>query len=123
VGVEDPSTLGLSPAVNSLNVTPEQGVSDAEKETHKTLDQMLHEIPTDEGQNFFDKYNIPNTKGDSSNFLAAPGRVRQLTHWKKTGSAADMQGKTIAAHPRRCKYPLSISQVRVRNLHVDLLIK
>ena len=131
MGVEDESG-NLSPTVKSLNVkrptvktvvhgmaedgsqcagfgTPEQGVSDAEKETQKTLDRMLYEIPTDEGQNFFDKYNIPNTKGDSPNFLAAPGRVRKLTHPKKTGSAADTQGKTIAVHPRRCEYLILVS--------------
>jgi hypothetical protein len=108
VGVEKPTVKNV---VHGMPETctgfgTRQGVSDAEKETQKTLDQMLYEIPTDEGQNFFDKYNIPNTKGDSPNFLAAPGLVRQLTHQKKTGSADDTQGKTTAAHPRRCDYLL-----------------
>ena len=133
MGVEDQSG-NLSPTVKSLNVkrptaknlyvvhgmaedgsqcagfwTSEQLHADVDKATQKTLDQMLDQIPHDEGQNFFDKYNIPNTKGDSPNFLAAPIRVRKLTHLKKTGSAADTDGKTIAAHPRRCEYLLLVS--------------
>ncbi len=98
--------------------TSEQLLTDVDKATQKTLDQMLDQIPHDEGQNFFDKYNSPNTTGDSPNLPAAPnllvapnlpvapGRVRQLTHRKKTGWAADTQEKNIEPHPRRCKYLL-----------------
>jgi hypothetical protein len=101
--------------------TSEQLLSDVDNATQETLDQMLDQIPHDEGQNFFDKYNSPNTTvltstvaqtQDSPNLVAAPnsvaapGRVRQLTHRKKTGSAADTQEKHIAPHPRWCKYLL-----------------
>ena len=64
--------------------TSEQLLSDVDNATQKTLDQMLDQIPHDEGQNFFDKYNSPSKTGESPNLQVDPGRVRQLARRNST---------------------------------------
>ncbi len=64
--------------------TFEQFLSDADNATQTKLIQALDQIPHDEGQNFFDKYNSPPKTGESPNLQVDTGRVRHLARRNST---------------------------------------
>jgi hypothetical protein len=64
--------------------TSEQFLSGADNATQTKLIEALDQIPHDEGQNFFDKYNSPPKTGESPNLQVDPGRVRQLARRNST---------------------------------------
>jgi hypothetical protein len=64
--------------------TSQQFLSDADNATQKKTIQALDQISHDEGQNFFDKYNIPPKTGESPNLQVDPGMVRQLARRDST---------------------------------------